>query len=476
MPLHRLLDRQLKRIGIDDTSAPALEQWKNFLSKVDVFYQQTDQERYLLERSMDISSQEMAMLNNKLENAQDIARLGYWHRNIETGKIIWSRCVYEMLGLDASKYTPNFNEIISRAHDADRLTWLAKIKISCEQKSKYEAEVRIKHANGEYRWFYIIGHPVIPDKSSQPVKELTGIMLDITARKLAEEKLDTLNNQLLSSAKLAGMAEVATSILHNVGNVLNSVNISIELLKENLQKNKLEKLIAAIDMIDKNKENLFEYLNYDEKGKLVIQYLKAASNHLVKNKSMMTDEIINLHKSIDHIKDVIAMQQGFAGSSNLFQDVSLSGIIQEALRISTDLHAKYKIDVISNIEDFFEIKTDKIKLIQILINIIKNAKDSFVMAKNIENKKITIAINKIRTNNLVEIIISDNGIGISADNLKRIFTFGFTTKSDGHGFGLHSSAIAAKELGGSIRVHSDGVNTGSSFILTLPCRQNERVL
>jgi signal transduction histidine kinase len=70
----------------------------------------------------------------------------------------------------------------------------------------------------------------------------------------------------------------------------------------------------------------------------------------------------------------------------------------------------------------------------------------------------------------VRISVSDNGVGIPAENLTRIFSHGFTTKQDGHGFGLHSGALAAKELGGSLSVQSDGPGHGATFTLELPCQ------
>ena len=65
----------------------------------------------------------------------------------------------------------------------------------------------------------------------------------------------------------------------------------------------------------------------------------------------------------------------------------------------------------------------------------------------------------------------DNGIGIPADNLTRIFGHGFTTRKEGHGFGLHSGALAAKELGGALTVESDGPGKGATFTLEFPIQR-----
>lgn len=73
-----------------------------------------------------------------------------------------------------------------------------------------------------------------------------------------------------------------------------------------------------------------------------------------------------------------------------------------------------------------------------------------------------------RQDETARITVSDNGVGIAVENLTRIFAHGFTTKKNGHGFGLHSSALAAKELGGSLRASSEGPDRGATFILELP--------
>ncbi|HEX5747505.1 MAG TPA: ATP-binding protein [Archangium sp.] len=72
------------------------------------------------------------------------------------------------------------------------------------------------------------------------------------------------------------------------------------------------------------------------------------------------------------------------------------------------------------------------------------------------------------TSGLVRIQVHDNGMGIAPEMLTRIFQYGFTTREEGHGFGLHSSALAAQELGGSLTVHSEGPGHGATFTLELP--------
>ena len=114
---------------------------------------------------------------------------------------------------------------------------------------------------------------------------------------------------------------------------------------------------------------------------------------------------------------------------------------------------------------------DRHKLMQILINLFSNACNA-VMANEAGTRTIRVALKRTGPA-YARIEISDNGIGIEPENLTRIFQHGFTTRAEGHGFGLHSSAIAAAELGGSLRAESEGIGMGAAFIIDLPFRPKE---
>jgi signal transduction histidine kinase len=112
------------------------------------------------------------------------------------------------------------------------------------------------------------------------------------------------------------------------------------------------------------------------------------------------------------------------------------------------------------------IQTEKHRVLQILVNLIRNAKYALDDSKRTD-KLLTIKLGR-NGGDHIKIDVVDNGVGIPEENLTRIFGHGFTTRSNGHGFGLHSSALAIKELGGSLTAHSDGVGKGATFTLLLP--------
>ena len=128
--------------------------------------------------------------------------------------------------------------------------------------------------------------------------------------------------------------------------------------------------------------------------------------------------------------------------------------------------ARHGILVGRDYQDVPVISVDKHKILQILVNLIRNAKYAIETAGK-RDKRLAISI-RSNERNMVQITITDNGIGIAQENLTRIFSHGFTTKRDGHGFGLHSGALAAKEMGGSLSASSEGPGKGATFILELP--------
>ncbi len=116
------------------------------------------------------------------------------------------------------------------------------------------------------------------------------------------------------------------------------------------------------------------------------------------------------------------------------------------------------------------ITVEKHKVLQILVNLMRNAK--FACSESgLPDRQMTLRVS--RDADIVKISVSDNGVGIAPENLTRIFSHGFTTRKDGHGFGLHSGALAATEMGGRLSVQSDGLGLGAAFTLELPCRTQE---
>ncbi len=230
-------------------------------------------------------------------------------------------------------------------------------------------------------------------------------------------------------------------------------------------------LIRICKLITNNLAKNPEYLVNDEKGKLIPDYLTNLAEVFATNYSDIKKEATRLMEHIDHIKDIVAMQKDISGVSPILQNVSLPQVIDLAIQMSCI--SAPGIQVIKNYEYSSPITIDKTKLLQILVNLIRNADDALKLAKENHQNIITISVKKINT--IIEITVHDNGIGIPKNSLSKIFSMGYTTKPSGHGFGLHSSALAAHELGGSLIFDSAAADKGATFTLVFPENSAETI-
>src|SRR5256886_34735 len=293
---------------------------------------------------------------------------------------------------------------------------------------------------------------------------------DVTERKRAEAELENVHKQLLDTSRRAGMAEVATGVLHNVGNVLNSVNVSTTLVSENLKRSKAGNLARVAAMFREHAADLGAFLTADPKGKQLPAYLGQLAEHLTGERSALLKELDLLKKNIEHIKDIVAMQQSYAKVSGVIEVVKVTDLVEDSLRMNAGALTRHAVQVVREFDPHLpEITVEKHKVLQILVNLIRNAKYACAESSRTD-KEMTVRVTN--GDDRMRIAVVDNGVGIPAENLTRIFNHGFTTRKDGHGFGLHSGALAAKEMGGALRVHSDGPGLGATFTLELPLRRS----
>ena len=293
----------------------------------------------------------------------------------------------------------------------------------------------------------------------------TGFVRDLTAIKEAETQLQSMNDQLVETSRRAGMAEVANNVLHNVGNVLNSVNVAAALLGENIRKSEVRDLNRVLELVSQHRDTLDEFLTNDPRGKHLPGYLIEAGRTLSVEQETSLEKLEALTKNIDHIKNIVATQQSYAGMSGVEQVVELDDLFDDALNINIGSLERHHITVLKEYDDLPPVSLDKQKVMQILINLIGNSKHAI---RDGDSDHGEVQLRLKYKDPWVELSVEDNGVGITRENLERIFRHGFTTKKDGHGFGLHSAVLAAKEMGGSLTVTSEGVNTGATFTLKLP--------
>ncbi|KLN56043.1 sensor histidine kinase [Variovorax paradoxus] len=274
---------------------------------------------------------------------------------------------------------------------------------------------------------------------------------------------------LVAAARSAGMAEIATNVLHNVGNVLNSVNVSAGLILSRVRASKVEGLARAVQLMNGHAEDLGTFLASDAKGRMLPGYLMQLTPLLVAEQRAVVDELVALGKSVDHIKEIIAAQQAHAGASSLVESIRVHELVEDALRMNAGGLARHQVVMESDLARIPELPLDRGRVLQVLMNLVRNARQAMEAAADDSAKLMLNA--EIVGDEMLRIRVADTGVGIAPENLTRVFVHGFTTKKDGHGFGLHSAAIAAREMGGTLAVHSDGLGTGATFTLELPIRK-----
>ncbi len=278
--------------------------------------------------------------------------------------------------------------------------------------------------------------------------------------------LEKAHKEMVDLAHQAGKAEIATDVLHNVGNVLNSVNTATGVLSEKIRGSITVSLPKAVEMIKQHKADLGEFIVKDPKGKMLPEYFERLADQTAKERESLRETVGALIKHVDHIKAIVSMQQSYAKVVGLVQSTSLADTIDDAVRVNKAGFKRHEAQIATEIDELPPIQTDRHKVLQILVNLLSNAKYA-VSASESDDKRILVRLYQTDGQRIC-LEVKDNGVGIAPENLDKIFTYGFTTKKAGHGFGLHSSANAAKQLGGKLSAHSDGKDHGASFVLELP--------
>ena len=324
-------------------------------------------------------------------------------------------------------------------------------------------ETAVRHRDGQE---IHVSHVLIAHKSATGgLEHLSTIMRDVSDRKEAEARLADMNKQLLDASRQAGMAEVATGVLHNVGNVLNSVNISAATVIEKLRGSKIEGLAKAVALLSAHEADLAGFLTTDPQGQRLPGYLRKLSGFLIEENASARGELDHLGKNVEHIKQIVAMQQTYARATGFLEDVPPEKLVDDVLQLNTASFARHGINIARDFQPAPPVRVDKHKVLQILINLLRNAKHAVEDAGQ-PDPRIHISVD--HAGDRVRIAVTDNGVGIAAQHLTSVFRHGFTTKKNGHGFGLHSGANAAKEMGGALIAESPGPGLGATFTLELP--------
>jgi PAS domain S-box-containing protein len=417
-----------------------------------------------------------ALANEELRAIEQSERADLLVRAAKAGVLDWdvpnkhvhaSERYREMLGLPTGEDAEvQAFESLLHPNDRERIA------------ANFEARRRERSSGGLHRWEPMEFRMVRPDGAvlwmhaeaisicGADGRALRHIctFIDITHLKATEQQLREAQTRLVAEARRAGMAQIATNVLHNVGNVLTSVNVSAHVLVSRLRQSRSARLADVARMLDNKRDDLDGFLATDEKGKLLPDYVNELAEALATERQDLLAELARLGSSVDHIKNVVAMQQSYAGSGGLLEGARISDLADDALRMHEDALTRRRVKVVREFANVPPTPLDKTRVMQILVNLLDNARQA--MEATAGDRRLHIKVGE-RTG-WIDLSVTDTGCGIAAQDLPKIFSHGFTTKLHGHGFGLHSCVLAAREMGGELTVHSDGPGRGATFTLRLP--------
>ncbi|QDT06956.1 Sensor protein FixL [Rubripirellula lacrimiformis] len=360
----------------------------------------------------------------------------------------------EVIGLVPGHFLPG--------EDTDPRT-VELIRAAMLERKGFDVELINYHKDGTPYWIATEVRPIRDSDGS--VMNFIAIGSDITSRKTADRERELLASELQASARQAGMAELAGEVLHNVGNALNSINVSAQTLRDRFDSPTCEHLTKASQLICDHEDQLADFVTLDPRGKQFPNFFRQLASVATSDRQSQLDEVRELIEKIDHVKEIVACQQAFSNQRSPREPASPVTVAEQAIKMNIASLGYHGIRLERDFESGSDVLLEKHSIIQVLMNLIKNAKES-VVAADMADPCIKVSIR--RRPHEITFIVSDNGMGIAKENFVEVFRHGYTTKESGQGYGLHSSGNMAQDLGGSLSAASEGERRGATFTLTVP--------
>lgn len=388
------------------------------------------------------------------------------------GRYVWCNAAYardtgraspdDLVGLEDSELWPPAIAALHQRHDRQTM------ELACQV--NYETTLPI--AGGRKIQVEVSKLPM--HDSEGRVGGILGVYSDVTEKREAQDERERLLQQLSVASRHAGMAEIATGVLHNVGNALNSVNVSAAFISQALTMSKRSGLSKSAALLKEHQHDLAHFLTSDERGKHLPDYLQRLADALDAESGMMETELVALRRGLEHIQQVICTQQTYARSSTLIQPVEPAELVSEAVAVAIGGKTWGDFELRTNVAPVGSLLIDKHKTLQILTNYISNAYEAVSENRDpAADHHIEISLEpfeEVDGQPWIRFSVTDSGVGIAEEMLPNLFRHGFTTKRNGHGFGLHACANSAKEMGGRVTATSNGAGRGATFVLELPAR------
>lgn len=412
----------------------------------------------------------LAELNASLQHgkslltlATEAAGIACWEYDLAQRRIMWTENEIPSIkaaGLDPREHS---EALLASFYPEDVAALKAAIR-SALGGNRESCEIRMRVSAPGGGTIHLQAHARLFRDDSGRLRRLLGVSRDVTEQVRQEERRTQLQLQLQEASRHAGMAEVATGVLHSVGNVLNSLGVSAVMLQARLRESRVGNVERAAKLIDAEGPRLGEFFASDPRGRELPGYLRQLGEHLVAENRALCDEAQAVVTHVEHIGRIVAAQQTYARRGGSVEEIDVAELIEHALVMHFSTSAE--VAVHRENRGVGKAMVDRHKLLQIMGNLLSNARHALRDRKQ-GPRALTVRLRALPAG-FYAIDVEDTGIGIGAEAMKRLFEFGFTTKKDGHGFGLHASAILAKEMGGELTARSEGTNRGACFTLRLP--------
>jgi NO-binding membrane sensor protein with MHYT domain len=421
-------------------------------------------------------AQRLAELNADLQHGKNLltlateaAGIACWEYQVSTREVLWMANDIAPLRAEGIDLHKDAEVLMTMVRPDDATAALGAIRAALAQE-RAVCGARVRLATPAGKTVYVQVHARLFRDSHGQLERLLGVAWDVSQQVSEEERRLELQMQLREVSRHAGMAEVATGVLHSVGNLLNSLGVSTTLVLSGLRGSRVGNVTRVASLLAENGHQLRAFLESDPRGREIPTYLARLGEHLEAESRTLYSEMQTIAGHVEHIGKIVAAQQTHARRAGVTEEVDITELVDNAIVLNFSgtadivIHREYQVVP--------HLTLDRHKLIQILGNLLSNARHALRDLKQ-GARVLTVRLRPISSSLAIE--IEDTGVGIAADVLERLFEFGFTTKKDGHGFGLHASGNLAKELGGEISVHSDGPGQGARFTLHLPLTQSAEV-
>ena len=407
-----------------------------------------------------------------------------------------------MVGFHEEEFSPSYRSVLTSLEPKTSVEWVTTVKkgiTQIESENRYDVIVLdCRTEGGEWgqasqmqqggKEAVIIGIINIPETEGgqgRIAEDAVGCRVDETLaptvlkwafRQALERKQflaeqEQLRSQLGEAAYKIEMADVASTVLHNVGNVLTSVTVGANMVESIVDQSSVILVNRMAELIKAHDQDLGTYLTEDPKGKRIPPSLEKLGTHLIEEQRTVLKEMKGLVRNIHHMKQIIASHQTMAKSAGQAEQISLADVLSHAMELSFQPGDEKWITIRPDYQQAPTVLVDQHQLLQILVNLLRNAKQA--MRQQVQDShELNLSVKyQDHDESPVVMTIQDSGIGIAPEHLSKMFTRGFTTKTDGNGIGLHSSILAIQNMGGSMHVQSEGVGRGATFTLTFPVQK-----